>query len=146
MERLGVGAVGVSEYQQEVGRLQAALTEANRLRLIDAETIAKQAATTHSPHLIQSWLRMWSGCCALKDAGYKEVAVQTRHSMLVRARKGLRRWAQVAALERMDEMERRLHQAEADTRAARREADEWRRQAEAHASELLAWRRSQSPI
>ena len=43
MERLGVGAAGVSEYQQEVGRLQAALTEANRLRLIDAEKIAKQA-------------------------------------------------------------------------------------------------------
>ena len=38
-------------------------------------------------------------------------------------------------------MERGLHEAEAAARAARREADEWRRQAEAHASELLAWRR-----
>ena len=43
MERLGTGAVGVSEYQQEVNRLQAALTEAQRLRLIDAEKLAKQA-------------------------------------------------------------------------------------------------------
>ena len=43
LERMGQGVAGVSEYQQEVNRLQAALTEANRLRLLDSEKLAKQA-------------------------------------------------------------------------------------------------------
>jgi chromosome segregation ATPase len=84
----GLGGAGGSELQQEINRLEAKLVEMHRLRLLDAEKIAKQTA----------------------------------------------------ALERLEDLEKRLAETDKELRSGKKEADEWRSKAEAYAAELLAWR------